>query len=60
MVQGREPRHFLKMFNGKMVVFSGGKASGFKNITDHDTYDEGMFCYFCTLSNIKIHMFGIL
>merc|ERR1719270_812633 len=39
VVQGREPRHFLKMFNGKMVVFSGGKASGFKNITDHDTYD---------------------
>ena len=39
MVQGREPRHFLKMFNGKMVVFSGGKASGFKNVTDHDTYD---------------------
>ena len=25
-----------------MVVFSGGKASGFKNITDHDTYDEGI------------------
>ena len=27
------------MFVGKMVVFSGGKASGFKNIHDHDTYD---------------------
>ena len=39
VVQGREPRHFLKMFDGKMIVFSGGKASGFKNITDHDTYD---------------------
>ena len=21
------------------ILFSGGKASGFKNITDHDTYD---------------------
>ena len=39
MVQGREPRHFIKMFGGKMVVFSGGKASGFKNVHDHDTYD---------------------
>jgi len=39
VVQGREPRHFIKMFVGKMVVFSGGKASGFKNIHDHDTYD---------------------
>ena len=38
-MQGREPRHFIKMFGGKMVVFSGGKASGFKNVHDHDTYD---------------------
>ena len=40
VVQGREPRHFIKMFGGKMVVFSGGKASGFKNVRDRDTYDE--------------------
>jgi hypothetical protein len=24
---------------GKMVVFLGGKASGFRNLHDHDTYD---------------------
>lgn len=40
VVQGREPRHFIKMFGGKMVVFSGGKASGFKNVRDRDSYDE--------------------
>jgi len=40
MVQGREPRHFIKMFGGSMVVFSGGKASGFKNVHDRDEYDE--------------------
>ena len=28
------------MFHGKMVVFAGGRASGFKNVHDHDTYDE--------------------
>ena len=39
VVQGREPRHFIKMFGGRMVVFSGGKASGFRNVHDHDTYD---------------------
>ena len=39
VIQGKEPRHFIKMFGGKMVVFSGGKASGFKNVHDHDTYD---------------------
>jgi len=40
VVQGREPRHFIKLFGGKMVVFSGGKASGFKNVDDRDCYDE--------------------
>ena len=39
VVQGSEPRHFIKMFCGKMVVFAGGKASGFNNVHDHDTYD---------------------
>ena len=40
VAQGQEPRHFIKMFGGKMLVFSGGRASGFKNIKDHDTYDK--------------------
>lgn len=39
VVQGFEPRHFLKIFKGKIVVFSGGKASGFKNVHDYDSYD---------------------
>jgi gelsolin len=26
VIQGREPRHFIKMFGGRMVVFSGGKV----------------------------------
>jgi len=40
VVQGEEPRHFIKMFSGKMVVFAGGKASGFNNVKDRDEYDE--------------------
>ncbi|XP_014671689.1 PREDICTED: gelsolin, cytoplasmic-like [Priapulus caudatus] len=39
VVQGREPEHFLTIFKGRMVVLMGGKASGFKNIHDHDTFD---------------------
>ncbi|XP_023703559.1 gelsolin, cytoplasmic isoform X2 [Cryptotermes secundus] len=39
VTQGHEPRHFLRIFKGKMVVFLGGKASGFRNLRDHDTYD---------------------
>ena len=39
VVQGHEPRHFIKIFQGKMITFTGGHASGFKNIKDNDTYD---------------------
>jgi Gelsolin repeat len=39
VTQGNEPRHFLKIFKGKMIIFSGGHASGFKNCQDNDTYD---------------------
>ena len=36
---GREPAHFLRLFEGSMVVHSGGMASGFKNRDDADSYD---------------------
>lgn len=39
VVQGHEPEHFLRMFKGRMIIFSGGHASGFRNLRDHDTYD---------------------
>lgn len=39
VVQGHEPAHFLRVFKGKMVVFSGGHASGFRNVREHETYD---------------------
>ena len=34
VVQGKEPNHFFMIFQGKMVVHHGGKASGFKNAAD--------------------------
>ncbi|XP_046387919.1 gelsolin, cytoplasmic isoform X2 [Ischnura elegans] len=37
--QGNEPRHFLRIFKGKMIILTGGHASGFRNINDHDSYD---------------------
>jgi hypothetical protein len=30
VTQGKEPAHFRHIFKGKMIVFSGGNASGFK------------------------------
>ena len=31
VVMGKEPSHFVRLFKGKMVIRSGGKASGFAN-----------------------------
>lgn len=52
VVQGKEPAHFRAMFNGMMVVRSGGKASGFKNREDTDSYDvDGTELYHIKGSN---------
>jgi len=37
VVEGKEPNHFLRLFKGKMVIHSGGVASGFKNKNEKDT-----------------------
>ncbi|XP_055329268.1 villin-1-like [Paramacrobiotus metropolitanus] len=36
VVQGKEPPHFMAMFKGKMVIFEGGRASGFANSNQKD------------------------
>lgn len=40
VVQDKEPRHFIKMFAGNMVVLNGGKGSGFRNSTEEDVTDD--------------------
>jgi len=30
VVQGKEPPHFLKIFKGELIIYRGGKASGFR------------------------------
>ncbi|ETW03641.1 hypothetical protein H310_05039 [Aphanomyces invadans] len=40
VVQGKEPSHFRRLFLGKLIVHAGGKASGFKNRNDEDSYDN--------------------
>ncbi|KAG8192852.1 hypothetical protein JTE90_014629 [Oedothorax gibbosus] len=39
VVHGQEPEHFLRIFQGKLVILMGGHASGFKNIHDYDDFD---------------------
>lgn len=30
VVQGKEPDHFLAIFGGKLIIYSGGRASSFE------------------------------
>jgi len=39
VVQGKEPAHFRAIFGGTMIVRAGGKASGFKNREESDSFD---------------------
>ncbi|XP_033728883.1 villin-1-like isoform X2 [Pecten maximus] len=41
VVQGREPPHFMAMFDGKMIVFSGGKASGSQEKSEEKGHEDG-------------------
>ena len=46
VAQGKEPDHFLRLFRGRMIVRTGGVASGFKNANDGDTRDvDGVSLY---------------
>mmetsp|Transcript_4924 Transcript_4924/g.15709 ORF Transcript_4924/g.15709 Transcript_4924/m.15709 type:complete len:847 (+) Transcript_4924:143-2683(+) len=40
VLQGKEPAHLVRLFKGKFIVHAGGKASGFKNRADSDSYDD--------------------
>ena len=46
VTQGKEPDHFCALFQGRMVVRSGGKASGFRNVGAEDVYDEDGVCLY--------------
>lgn len=39
VTQGKEPQHFCILFKGGLVIHAGGRASGFKNRADADSYD---------------------
>jgi hypothetical protein len=46
VTMGKEPSHFVKIFRERLVIHSGGKASGFKNRADRDSYDvDGISLY---------------
>lgn len=41
VVQGHEPRHFLSIFQGRMIVYLGGHHSGFRNAREASIDEAG-------------------
>lgn len=41
IVQGKEPAHFVGIWNGQMRVYEGGVASGFRTIQEEDEAGDG-------------------
>jgi hypothetical protein len=39
VVMNKEPPHFMKIFQNKLVIHAGGIGSGFKNVDQADEYD---------------------
>ncbi|KAG9409371.1 hypothetical protein AC1031_019625 [Aphanomyces cochlioides] len=58
VIQGKEPSHFRRLFLGKMIVHSGGKASGFKNRNDQDSYDEDGVSLFHVKGTSELNTFA--
>jgi hypothetical protein len=59
VVQGKEPAHFRQMFKGEMIVHSGGKASGFKNKQDADSYDTDGISLFHVKGNTELDTYAV-
>ena len=38
-MEGKEPAHFVSMWGGSLVVYSGGVASGFSTVQEDDAAD---------------------
>lgn len=47
------------LFHGKLVVHSGGGASGFKNVTDGDSYDTDGVCLFHVKGTRADNTYGV-
>lgn len=59
VVQGKEPKHMRSLFHGKLVVHSGGGASGFKNSTERDSYDTDGVCLFHVKGTQPDNTYGV-
>ena len=58
VVHGKEPSHFRFLFKGGMIVHDGGKASGFKNVADGDSFDDDGISLFHVRGTSALNSYG--
>ena len=58
VVHGKEPAHFRQLFKGGMIVHDGGKASGFKNSAEGDSYDDDGISLFHVRGTNALNTYG--
>jgi len=59
VVQGKEPAHFRQLFKGTMVIHAGGRASGFKNVADADSFDDDGVSLFHVRGSNALNVCGV-
>lgn len=59
VVQGKEPPHFRQIFKGRMLIHSGGFASGFKNVKDTDSFDTDGIALFHVRGTNALNSTGV-
>ncbi|CAM9773741.1 unnamed protein product [Ectocarpus sp. 12 AP-2014] len=59
VVMGKEPKHMRNLFKGHLVIHSGGKASGFKNKSAENSYDEDGVCLFHVKGTQPDNTYGV-
>lgn len=59
VVQGKEPSQLRSLFQGKMIIHTGGLASGFKNKNDVSSKDEDGVALFHVRGTTELNTCGI-
>ena len=59
VVQGKEPSQLRSLFQGKMIIHTGGLASGFKNKNDVSSKDEDGIALFHVRGTTELNTSGV-
>lgn len=59
VTQGKEPPHFRQLFQGKLIIHSGGRASGFKNSSESSTMNASGIALFHVRGSNALNTYAV-